>query len=280
MQTLETHAGVEIPRVVYGTAWKKARTAGLVEQALRAGFRGVDTACQPKHYDEPGVGVGLERAFAAGASREGVFVQTKFTPLDGHDERVPYDPAAPLAAQVAQSLETSLRNLPVSTIDSLILHSPLRRMDDTMTVWRAMEAAHAAGKVRQLGISNCYAPEVFERLFDESSVKPAVLQNRFYRESGFDVVLRRYCLDRGIAYQSFWTLSANRELLESRAVRAAAAARGWTAAQVLYRALTQIDVVPLIGTTSAAHMRDDLAIFDDALSRDEMTSIRATWGEA
>lgn len=42
--------GVVMPRLIYGTAWKKERTASLVEQALRAGFRGVDTACQPKHY--------------------------------------------------------------------------------------------------------------------------------------------------------------------------------------------------------------------------------------
>lgn len=50
------------PAVFYGTAWKKEKTADLVELALRKGFRGIDTACQPKHYNEKGVGDGIARA--------------------------------------------------------------------------------------------------------------------------------------------------------------------------------------------------------------------------
>lgn len=51
-----------VPAVFYGTAWKKDKTADLVELALRTGFRGIDTACQPKHYNEPGVGEGIARS--------------------------------------------------------------------------------------------------------------------------------------------------------------------------------------------------------------------------
>src|ERR1700733_8014677 len=51
--------GVRVPRIIYGTAWKKSATAGLVSLAIQTGFRGIDTACQPKHYDEAGVGAGL-----------------------------------------------------------------------------------------------------------------------------------------------------------------------------------------------------------------------------
>ena len=58
---ITTAAGVDMPRMIYGTAWKKERTAGLVVKALQAGFRGIDTAGQPKHYDEALVGVGLRR---------------------------------------------------------------------------------------------------------------------------------------------------------------------------------------------------------------------------
>ena len=144
----------------------------------------------------------------------------------------------------------------------------------------AMEEAHAAGKVRQLGVSNCYDLGVFARIHDESAIKPAVLQNRFYRESGYDGALRRYCQDRRVVYQSFWTLTANGHLLRSEPVLAAAAAHGWTPAQALYRALTQRDVVPLIGTTSEQHMREDLAIFDDELTADELEAIRRTWGDS
>ena len=53
------------PSIFYGTAWKKDKTAELVETAIRAGFRAVDTACQPKHYNEKGVGEGLARSGVA-----------------------------------------------------------------------------------------------------------------------------------------------------------------------------------------------------------------------
>lgn len=64
-----------IPKLVYGTAWKKDQTADLVYLALKTGFRGVDTAAQPKHYDERGVGAGVKRAIGEGLiKREDLFV--------------------------------------------------------------------------------------------------------------------------------------------------------------------------------------------------------------
>ncbi|WP_054763328.1 hypothetical protein [Methylomonas koyamae] len=89
-------AGVRMPGILYGTAWKQERTAALVEQAVAAGFRGIDTACQPKHYDEAGVGRGIAAACAnSGVARAELYLQTKFTPLNGHDpQRIPYDPRA------------------------------------------------------------------------------------------------------------------------------------------------------------------------------------------
>ena len=55
-----------VPRLLYGTAWKKERTQELVELAVRTGFRGIDTACQPKHYYEPGVGAAMQKLIADG----------------------------------------------------------------------------------------------------------------------------------------------------------------------------------------------------------------------
>ncbi|MEW6713457.1 MAG: aldo/keto reductase, partial [Candidatus Riflebacteria bacterium] len=107
-----TSENVRMPALIYGTAWKEQRTADLTEMALRAGFRGIDTACQPKHYNEAGVGEAIGRMRAQGVDRSELFVQTKFTPLAGHDPaRVPYDPAAPIEEQVAQSFAVSQANL-------------------------------------------------------------------------------------------------------------------------------------------------------------------------
>ena len=195
-----THAGVQVPRMIYGTAWKEERTARLVESALMSGFIGIDTACQPKHYNEPGTGDGISLAQHSGVNTADVFIQTKFTPLRGHDpKRIPYDEKAPLAIQVEQSFKRSEANLGAGHIDSLVLHSPMDSRSDTLTVWRAMERIHHSGRVRQLGISNCYDVDLFRWLLKTSAVKPAVLQNRFYEKTGYDIELRQICRDQGIA---------------------------------------------------------------------------------
>src|SRR5208337_4179930 len=114
-----------IPDLLYGTAWKEERTAALTELALRSGFRGIDTANQRRHYFEAGVGEGLGAAYRAGVVTRGeLFLQTKFTYQRGQDHRLPYDPAAPLGAQVAQSLASSLEHLGTDYIDSFVLHGP------------------------------------------------------------------------------------------------------------------------------------------------------------
>src|ERR1700720_4028905 len=98
---MSSTANVPIPRIIYGTAWKKADTERLVELAIQQGFRGIDTACQPKHYDEAGVGAGVKACLNARLVRRDLYLQTKFTTPSGQDShRIPYDPRAPLTTQV------------------------------------------------------------------------------------------------------------------------------------------------------------------------------------
>lgn len=268
-----------MPALLYGTAWKKDRTAELVEKAVRLGFRGIDTACQPKHYSEPGVGQALKALAAAGIGRDTLFLQTKFTSLDGQDPaRVPYDPDAPLAEQVAQSFAASQKNLGTDYVDSLVLHSPMRTFAETLEVWGAMELVRAAGGARALGVSNCYDPGAFRALYDAAAVKPSVLQNRFYADSGYDVELRAFCRGHGVRYQSFWTLTANPHLLRGPAVQGPARRLAKTPAQVLFRFLHQVDVVPLTGTTSEEHMKEDLDVLGFELSEADVAGIAGSLG--
>ena len=263
-----TVQGLRMPSIIYGTAWKEARTEALVAQAVAAGFRGIDTACQPKHYAEDAVGAGVARALTAGLSRAELYLQSKFTPLASHDPlRVPYDRNAPLAAQIAQSCAVSLAQLRTDYLDCLILHSPLATFGATLAAWRALEARVAAGAVRILGLSNCYVAADFAALYQAATIKPAVLQNRFHARTGYDRELRAFCRAHGVVYQSFWTLTANPDVLASATVTRLATAFACTPAQILLRYLTQIGVVPLTGTTSAQHMADDLAMFRIALDR-------------
>src|SRR5512142_203779 len=111
------------PDFLYGTAWKEERTRGLVELALRQGFRGIDTANQRRHYDEATVGQAVAAAIASGlVARDDLFLHTKFTFRQGQDHCLPYDSGAPIPAQVEQSFTRSLEHLGVEVIDSYLLH--------------------------------------------------------------------------------------------------------------------------------------------------------------
>src|SRR5207248_2715443 len=130
----------------------------LTEMAVRAGFRGIDTANQRRHYHEVGVGEGLAAAYRAGiVTRADLFLQTKFTSRDGQDHRLPYDPAAKPAIQVEQSLASSLEHLRTDHVDSFVLHGPSSGSGWTDTdaeVWQAMVRERAAGRTKFLGVSN------------------------------------------------------------------------------------------------------------------------------
>jgi diketogulonate reductase-like aldo/keto reductase len=258
-------------KLIYGTAWKKERTAELVELAIRTGFSSVDTACQPRHYNEPGVGLGIANS---GIKRSELFVQTKYTSPGGQDPNtIPYDPSAPLETQIIKSLETSLENLRTEYLDSLVMHSPMDSLEETIEGWRVMERFVSEGRVKQLGISNCYSFEYFKNLFNEAGHKPAVLQNRFYADSGYDVELRKFCLDNGVSYQSFWTLSANPHILESEIVISLSKKYSVTPAVILYRCMSEIGIMPLCGTTSLVHMQDDLALMEFEIKSAEVSEV-------
>ena len=203
--TNQSQASTTMPRILYGTAWKKNDTARLVLQALRSGFRGLDTACQPKHYNEAGVGEGIATFLqSSDVRREDLYIQTKFTSVDGQNaKRIPYDPKLPLREQVSASCAVSRKNLGVEVLDCLVLHSPMRTLEQTLMVWSAFESLVHEGFVRTLGISNCYSLPTLRAVWEHAKIKPAVLQNRFYRNEGYNVSLRQFCKQMRITYQSF-----------------------------------------------------------------------------
>ena len=255
----------EKPFLVYGTAWKKEDTARYVMEAVQSGFRFIDTACQPKHYNEPGVGDGWKAAAAElGLQREDLFLQTKFTDLPGQDPKnLPYDPSAPIEEQVRTSLEVSLKNLQTDYLDSLVMHSPMETVEETMAVWRVMESFVDEGKVLRIGMSNCYDYDKFTSIYQMARIKPWVLQNRFYAQSNFDTELRRFCKEEQIWYQSFWTLGANRDALGLAEVRELAEAKGLTPQTYMFAFLMSLGhFSPLSGTTSRLHMAEDVAVME------------------
>ena len=261
--------GKAVPAFLYGTAWKKEKTADLVYLAICSGFKGVDTAAQPKHYREDLVGQGIRRALSEDkVSRDDFFIQTKFTSVNGQDpDRMPYDPTTSISQQLHTSIRSSLSNLRPSAeesssestyLDCLVLHSPLPTMAQTLEAWRVAET-YVPHKIRHLGISNV-SLGILEQLYDAAEVKPAMVQNRFYPSTRFDSNVRAFCAERSIIYQSFWTLSANPKIIHGPEVRHVADAVGLTPYEAMYTLVLALDnVVILNGTTDAKHMVDDLS---------------------
>jgi diketogulonate reductase-like aldo/keto reductase len=267
---------VNSPAFLYGTAWKEGETERLVRLALDVGFRGIDTANQPKHYFEAGVGAAIATAIHDGVvRRDELFIQTKFTYRDGQDHRLPYDEDADLTTQVRQSFASSLDHLRVDAIDSYVLHGPSRRRGLTpgdIEVWRAMESLHDATSVRLLGVSNI-ALDQLESLVEHARVRPAFVQNRCFARSGWDSEVRAFCRAHGIVYQGFSLLTANVTELRGAAFRSIVARVGRTPAQVVFRFARQVGMLPLTGTTDPSHMREDLAIDDFSLSDGDVDTI-------
>jgi diketogulonate reductase-like aldo/keto reductase len=251
-----------IPRLLYGTAWKEERTEALTAQALAQGLRGIDTANQRKHYFEAAVGAAVSGAISRGeVARAELFLQSKYTFPAGQDHRLPYDPNAPVAAQVAQSFQSSLEHFSTTYLDSFVLHGPSSRdglKETDVEAWRAIESLAAAGKARFIGVSNFTVTQL-EELLEVARTPPRFVQNRCYARTGWDRAMRRLCLDHGVVYQGFSLLTANREELALPDVTALAARRGVTVSQLVFAFASQVGMLPLTGTSSAQHLREDLA---------------------
>ena len=274
--------GVKVPRFLYGTAWKEDETQRLTELALRQGFRGIDTANQRRHYHEVAVGRALAASIASGlVTRDNLFLQTKFTFQRGQDQRLPYDPNAPIATQVEQSFASSLEHLGVAVIDSFVLHGPTQRAglaSADWEAWRAMEAIHDSGKARLLGVSNVSLDQV-QQLCAKARVRPRFVQNRCFAVQGWDRRVRQFCSANGLVYQGFSLLTANREVLVHPDLVRIAKRHGRTVSQVVFRFAFDVGMMALTGTSDAGHMREDLEAFAFRLEPEEVERVKSLFGD-
>jgi len=273
--TLTAYNHVPLPSFMYGTAWKKEATTQLVQLAVASGFTAIDTANQLIHYQEALVGEALQALEKKGIKRDTLFLQTKFTPVGGQGGRTPYDASADLATQVRQSFDRSLTHLGTEYVDSYVLHAPYSRQglgEADWEVWAAMEGLYQSGKTKIIGISNVTAGQL-THLCEQANHKPMVVQNRCFAALGWDQEVREICQANGIIYQGFSLLTANREVLADREIQAIAKRLGTGPAQIIFRFAMQIGMLPLTGTTSRQHMKEDLQAEQLALSSEEIQRI-------
>ncbi|HTY79512.1 MAG TPA: aldo/keto reductase [Candidatus Bathyarchaeia archaeon] len=266
------------PAFLYGTAWKDERTAALTRSAIEAGFRGIDTANQRRHYFEQGVGDALESVYRDGRlARPDLFLQTKFTYMGGQDHRLPYDPAADLPTQVRQSFASSLEHLRTDYVDSYVLHGPSvgRGLGEAdFAVWKTMEGLCREGKARVLGVSNVNLGQL--RLLAQAAlILPRFVQNRCFAANRWDGEVRRFCAEHDMVYQGFSLLTANVHVLTGPEMVSLAQRRRRTIPQLVFRFAQQVGMLPLTGTTDVGHMHEDLASTTFDLAEDEVALIES-----
>lgn len=258
MDTVTLNTGTQMPQLGFGVYQVPvADTEQVVGEAIRAGFRHIDTA---QYYgNEVGVGRAVRSAIeqSDGAlSRTDFFITTKVS-TSGYSAT---------KAQIRRALE----NLQTDYIDLVLIHWVVADYEGT---YRALEEAYKEGTLKAIGLSNFNERQI-RGILSEFDVTPAVLQNEmhvFHQQTA----LRAFCAEKGIQFESWAPFGEGRENIFAHPVLSAIGhAYGKTAAQVILRFLMQSDVVAIPKTVNPSRMAENFAIFDFALSEDDMARIR------
>lgn len=246
--------GVTMPKIGYGVfrMMDQAACEEAVVQAVQAGYRLIDTAAA--YGNEEAVGRAIRRC---GIPREELFVTTKLWIPD-----ISYEGAK-------RGFAESLKKLGLDYLDLYVIHQPYH---DVFGAWRALEELYAEGKVRTIGVDNFTQDHLADFLF-WNKVKPAVnlleCNPFFQREDEF-----AYLNEQGIRMQAWSPLSAGQnDLFHNEVLCKIGAAHGKSPAQVVLHWLTQRGIVPLVKSSNPQRMKENLDIFDFALSENEMQQI-------
>lgn len=245
--TITLNNGVKMPAIGYGVFRMKdpAECEEAVVQAIRSGYRLIDTAAA--YENEEAVGRAIRRC---GVPREELFVTTKLWITD-----TSYEGAK-------RGFARSMERLGLDYVDLYLIHQPY---NDYYGAWRALEELYAAGKACAIGVDN-FTPDKLADFVFWNKVKPAVNLvecNAFFQREEE----RRYMESQNIQMQAWSPLAAGQgRLFENETLRTLAAAHNKTVAQIVLRWLVQRNIVPLVKSANPERMRENLDIFDFALT--------------
>ena len=243
--------GIKMPMEGIGTfLLKSAEAEESVYQALKAGYRLVDTA--NAYMNEKGVGRGIKKS---GVKREDIFLVTKLWPTEYEDGQ--------------RAIEDTLKRLGTDYVDLLILHQPV---GNYLAGYKAMEEAYRAGKVKALGLSN-FPEKLIQDVIDHCEIKPQLVQveaHPYYPQTELKQYLSKYQM----VLMAWYPLGhGDKSLVNEEVFTELAKKYGKTNAQIVLRWHVQAGNVIIPGSKNAAHIRDNFDIFDFSLTEDEMARI-------
>ena len=244
--------GMQMPMLGIGTFQLTPEEAEhSVNTALRAGYRLIDTA--NAYVNEKAVGRGIR---SSGVARDEIFLETKLWPTLYEDE---------------SAVDRTLERLGVEYIDLMLCHQPA---GDYIRGYRLLEKAHREGKIRALGISN-FSERQIERVLEACEIRPTVIQvecHPYYPQT----TLRKLLEKEKIALQAWFPLGhGDKTLFEQHVFTALAEKHGKSVGQIILRWHIQMGNIVIPGARSEAHIRENIDIFDFALTGDEMAAIAA-----
>ncbi|KIR03610.1 oxidoreductase of aldo/keto reductase family, subgroup 1 [Lachnospiraceae bacterium TWA4] len=263
-ETYTMNNGLKIPKLGLGTWFiDDDKVAEAVRQAVKIGYRNFDTA--QAYGNEAGVGEGIR---TCKVSREELFVGSKVTA-----EHKSYEEAK-------KSIDETLEKMGLTYLDMMIIHSPQPWMEvnqsenryfaENKEVWRALEDAVEAGKVRSIGISN-FDVEDMKNILEDCRIKPAV--NQFLTHisnTNFEVI--DFCQKNDILVEAYSPV-AHGEMLKNEAVADMAKKYGITVPQLCIRYTIQLDCVSLPKTANPDHMKSN-AELDFVISDADMEVLK------
>jgi 2,5-diketo-D-gluconate reductase A len=246
---------VPMPQLGIGV-WRASdrEAADAVAEALRVGYRSVDTAAM--YGNEPGVG----RAVAtSGLPRDQVFVTSKVNnPDHGYD-------------QALHAFDASLARLGFEDLDLYLIHWPQPRLNRYVDTWRALEKLYADGRVRAIGVSNFQVSHL-RRLLDETDVVPALNQVELHPYLA-QAELRAFHAEHGIATEAWSPLAKGGALLRDPVITGLAAKYGRTPAQVVLRWHIQQGNVVIPKSVHADRIAENFDVFGFEVAADDLAAI-------